>query len=151
MRCCTQRLCLLPPACWAAPGSAPSCLPSPRQHVPSCPWPLPWPSRQGSRIALFPDTVSKRAQRHVQELTAVAAAGGSAALLFCVQRGDCSAFAPCVEKDPEYAALVQQAVAAGVRVVAVEAALDAAGMVVRYGGLLPCELGYKQPAAAEAT
>lgn len=48
-------------------------------------------------MALFPDTVSERAQRHVRELTALAVAGGHAALVFVVQRDDCSAFAPCHE------------------------------------------------------
>jgi hypothetical protein len=49
------------------------------------------------RIALFPDTVSDRAQRHVRELTALARAGGAAALVFLVQPDDCTAFAPCHE------------------------------------------------------
>ena len=49
------------------------------------------------RVALFPDTVSDRAQRHVRELTALARAGGAAALVFLVQRDDCTAFAPCHE------------------------------------------------------
>lgn len=52
---------------------------------------------KGGRIALFPDTVSERAQRHVRELTALVRAGGSAACVFVVQRGDCCAFAPCHE------------------------------------------------------
>ncbi|PSC70862.1 Proline iminopeptidase [Micractinium conductrix] len=72
--------------------------------------------QQGGRIALFPDTVSERAQKHVRELTAVAAGGGDAALLFLVQRDDCTAFAPCHQKDPVYGRLVRQAAAAGVRV-----------------------------------
>lgn len=40
-----------------------------------------------ARIALFPDTVSLRALRHAEELTALAAAGRGAALVFLVQRG----------------------------------------------------------------
>ena len=54
-------------------------------------------STQGGRIALFPDTVSQRAQRHMRELTALAHAGRAAACVFVVQRDDCAAFAPCHE------------------------------------------------------
>ncbi|KAL4431992.1 hypothetical protein ABPG77_000259 [Micractinium sp. CCAP 211/92] len=95
------------------------------------------------RIALFPDTVSERAQRHVRELTALAAAGGDAALVFVVQRADCSAFAPCHEKDPEYGRLVREAAAAGVALLPVVCCLDEAARVVRYKGTLPVDLDYK--------
>lgn len=46
---------------------------------------------------MFPDAVSERAQRHVRELTALARAGASAALVFVVLRDDCTAWAPCHE------------------------------------------------------
>ena len=99
----------------------------------------------GGRIALFPDTVSTRAQRHVSELTDIVRAGGSAAMVFLVQRGDCRAFAPCVEKDPAYARLLREAVAAGVVCLAVAVVLDPAAAAVRYLGPLPLMLDYKQP------
>lgn len=101
--------------------------------------------QEGTRIALFPDTVSDRAQRHVRELTALATAGGAAALVFVVQRGDCSAFAPCHEKDPTYARLVHEAAAAGVMLAAVMCHLDPEAGIVRFGGALPVRLDYKVP------
>lgn len=62
-------------------------------------------------------------------------------LLFCVQRGDCDhSFSACEAKDPAYSALVRQAAAAGVRMVAVrcELRVDAAGAgTVHYLGELP--------------
>lgn len=77
--------------------------------------------KTGAKVAVFPDTVSVRAQRHVQELVRVAEdLGHEAVMLFVVQRGDCEAFAPCVEKDPVYAGLVKHAVEkGGVQAVAV--------------------------------
>ncbi|KAL4424351.1 hypothetical protein ABPG75_001652 [Micractinium tetrahymenae] len=97
----------------------------------------------GGHIALFPDTVSERAQRHLRELTALAAGGGSAALVFVVQRDDCAAFAPCHEKDPEYGRLVREAAAAGVALLPVVCSLDEAAGAVRYRGTLPLDLDYK--------
>ena len=97
-------------------------------------------------MALFPDTVSLRAQRHVRELTAMAKAGSErAALLFLVQRGDCSCFAPCHEKDPEYGRLLVEAASAGVHIVAVACELDAAAAKVVCRGVLDVDLKYKMP------
>lgn len=100
---------------------------------------------QGDTIALFPDTVSVRAQRHLRELTALTKAGGCAALVFLVQRGDCSAFAPCYDKDPAYGLLLKEAVAAGVQVVPVACEIDLESAKVLYKGTLPLNLGYKEP------
>ena len=97
---------------------------------------------QGQLAALFPDTVSLRGQRHVRELTALVQAGGSAALVFLVQRGDCAFFAPCHNKDPEYGRLVVLAAEAGVKVVAWAVELDPASSVVRSRGALPVRLRY---------
>lgn len=86
-----------------------------------------------------------RAQRHVRELTKLAQAGGRAALVFLVQRGDCAAFAPCHEKDPEYGRLLAAGAAAGVVVVALACELDEQAAAVRFLGPLPVELEYKRP------
>ena len=103
------------------------------------------------RTALFPDSVSLRAQRHVEELTALqtAAAGSTAkrsttaqtfsqraasncaschaALLLVIQRGDAHAFAPCDRVDPQYGQLLREAVAAGVGVAAMVVDIQADG------------------------
>lgn len=71
--------------------------------------------------------------------------GTKAALVFLVQRNDCSVFAPCYEKDPEYAALVAEAKAVGVQVMALACELDPKGARVIYRGVLPVQLAYKRP------
>lgn len=97
----------------------------------------------GEMIALFPDTVSDRAQRHVRELTYIAKNGCSAALIFIIQRGDCSTFAPCHEKDPEYGRLVVEAAKEGVKIVAAVCDLDVERGCVEYKGQVPLDLEYK--------
>jgi sugar fermentation stimulation protein A len=71
-------------------------------------------------MAVFPDTKSERAQRHVQELIdAVTQKNMHAAMVFLIQRNDCSVFSPCFEKDPVYSELVCRAFEAGVRLIPV--------------------------------
>lgn len=65
-------------------------------------------------IALFPDAVSTRATRHVQELQALRQDGWRTMQLYCVQREDVDTVQPAVTIDPAYAAAVAEARAAGV-------------------------------------
>ncbi len=73
------------------------------------------------RVALFPDAVTTRGAKHLEELMALAAQGHGAAVLFCVQRADAESFAPAARIDPHYAAMLAKAAQAGVRVLAWQA------------------------------
>lgn len=66
-------------------------------------------------LALFPDTVTERGQKHLQELSALLPAA-RAVLLPCLSRGDVRRFAPGDSADPRYGALFRSALAAGVEV-----------------------------------
>ena len=68
------------------------------------------------RLAAFPDAVTERGTRHLRELIRLARAGQGAALVFVVQRGDCVAFRPAYEIDPEYCRWLHRALDAGVEV-----------------------------------
>jgi sugar fermentation stimulation protein A len=68
--------------------------------------------------AAFPDAVSARATRHMGELAAQVRAGQRAAVLFAVQRMDCTRFRPADEIDPAYGVALRRAAAAGVAVLA---------------------------------
>ena len=69
-------------------------------------------------VALFPDAVSSRGARHLRVLGRLAAQGQGAVLIYCVQRGDVDAVRAAVEIDPDYAAALAEARAAGLRVFA---------------------------------
>lgn len=68
---------------------------------------------RGSR-ALFPDTVTTRGQKHLEELMQVRQQGHRALLLYLINRGDCTEFSPGEDRDPRYAQLFRQAIQAGV-------------------------------------
>jgi len=64
-------------------------------------------------LALFPDTVTERGQKHLQELAGLLP-DARAVLVPCLSRGDVRRFAPGDGADPRYGALFRQALAAGV-------------------------------------
>ncbi len=68
-----------------------------------------------NNLALFPDTVTTRGQRHLRELTDLVPET-KAVMLYFINRGDCNLFAPSDRCDPLYGELLRQAVAQGVEV-----------------------------------
>jgi sugar fermentation stimulation protein A len=69
-------------------------------------------------IARFPDAVTARGRRHVEELAALARAGERAAVVFIVQRPDARELRPQWETDPAFAAALAAAQQAGVHLLA---------------------------------
>ncbi len=67
-------------------------------------------------LALFPDTVTERGQKHLDELMGVLPEA-RAVLLPCLSRADVTRFAPGDSADPRYGDLFRQALAAGVEVI----------------------------------
>jgi len=66
-------------------------------------------------LALFPDTVTERGQKHLQELMALLPEA-RAVLIPCLARADVTRFAPGDAADPRYGELFRAALAAGVEV-----------------------------------
>ena len=66
-------------------------------------------------LALFPDTVTERGQKHLRELMSVLP-NARALLVPCISRDDLHAFAPGDSADPRYGELFRQAVSRGVEV-----------------------------------
>lgn len=79
-------------------------------------------------VALFPDAVTERGQKHLRELMALARTGARVALFFVVQRPDARCFGPADMIDPIYAELFWQAVDAGVEVWPYEARVSERGI-----------------------
>ena len=69
-------------------------------------------------IARFPDAVTARGRRHVEELAALARAGERAAVVFIVQRPDATELRPQWGTDPAFAAALAAAERAGVLLLA---------------------------------
>ena len=71
--------------------------------------------------AMFPDAVTTRGARHLEELVSLHRAGFGAVIFFCVQRGDGDYFMPAAQIDPVYAETLRRAAAEGVIVLAYRA------------------------------
>ena len=89
-------------------------------------------------IAVFPDAVSTRAVRHVQELGALVSGGQRSAMCFCVQRADVSRVRPADRIDPAYGEALRRAAGAGVEVYALRAEVSPTS--VRLEHRIPVEL-----------
>jgi sugar fermentation stimulation protein A len=65
--------------------------------------------------ALFPDTITTRGQKHLEDLMSIMPAS-TAVMLYLINRGDVKKFAPCDSRDKVYGELFRAAVAKGMKV-----------------------------------
>ncbi|MCB1383765.1 MAG: DNA/RNA nuclease SfsA [Notoacmeibacter sp.] len=79
-------------------------------------------------LAEFPDTVTARGVKHLDELAAMAAEGHRAIMVYLVQRGDCDRFRLCGDLDPAYAAAFARASQAGVEAFALGCTITTRGI-----------------------
>ena len=79
-----------------------------------------------NNVALFPDAVTERGLKHLEELIHLTEKGFSCEMLYIVQRSDCEVFSPAKDIDPAYTEKLKEAKKAGVKITA-----------------LPCKLGKK--------
>ena len=85
-------------------------------------------SAAAPHIGEFPDAVTARGARHLQELAAASASGSRAMLLYLVQREDCETVRVAADIDPVYAAAAQIAREAGVEFRALGCRISPAGI-----------------------
>jgi sugar fermentation stimulation protein A len=83
--------------------------------------------REG-RSAQFPDSVTKRGQKHLRELVHLREQGHGAEILFAVQRTDVEFFSPARSIDPDYGRELDLAAQAGVVISARVLELSPQGM-----------------------
>lgn len=82
-------------------------------------------------LAEFPDSVTSRGAKHLQDLTAEVANGNRAVMLFIIQRSDCETFATAPDLDPTYHAGLAAAAAAGVEVLVYDCHISTVSIDVR--------------------
>lgn len=88
-------------------------------------------------LALFPDTQTTRGQKHLQELTALLPYP-RAVMLYFINRGDCTEFAPGDVADPTYGKLLRDAVNLGLEILPCRFHISPEG--VKYLGLATLKL-----------
>lgn len=69
-------------------------------------------------VAVFPDAVTERGQKHLKELMSLKRDGYNCGIIFVAQREDVDSFRACFEIDPEYARLLKEASEVGVEILA---------------------------------
>ena len=72
----------------------------------------------GDGLGLFPDAVTSRGTKHLRELTQVVSNGDKAVLFFCVQHTGIDRVSVAKMIDPNYSKALEQAMAAGVEILA---------------------------------
>ncbi len=80
--------------------------------------------------ALFPDAVTARGAKHLDELAAMAREGHRAAIFFLVQRMEAESAGVAAHIDPEYAARLEQACDGGVEVIVWRARIAPEGIAL---------------------
>jgi sugar fermentation stimulation protein A len=89
-------------------------------------------------LAVFPDAVTERGQKHLKELMKLVGKNQKSEILFVTQRDDCTQFSPCDDIDPEYGKLLREAVKNGVRARCVKCEVSAEE--IRITGEIPVVL-----------
>ena len=89
-------------------------------------------------LAEFPDCVTARGAKHLDELAAMVADGARAVMLYIVQRSDCQTFRPAADLDPVYAERMGAARKAGVELLCYDC--EVTSSEVRLRKALPIEI-----------
>lgn len=75
-------------------------------------------------LAEFPDSVTTRGAKHLDEMGDLVETGRRAAMLFVIQRADCDRLRICADLDPGYGRAFTRAISCGVEAYAVRCRLD---------------------------
>ena len=77
-----------------------------------------------NRVARFPDAVTTRGRKHLEELIKLAGEGHRAVMFFLIQRMDADFFRPADDIDPAYGRALRNAHAHGVEILVYDVCLD---------------------------
>lgn len=82
-------------------------------------------------VALFPDAVTSRGFKHLEELIRVVEAGDRGVIFFFISRGDVTSFAPADDIDPAYGKKLREAMSRGVEAMAWSSNVEPTSLSVR--------------------
>ena len=88
-------------------------------------------------LAEFPDAVTARGAKHLDEMADMVADGHRAVMFYLIQRDDCDRFALASDIDPHYAARFAAATSAGVEALAYDCVIDVETVSVTVNRALP--------------
>lgn len=91
-----------------------------------------------NEVALFPDAVTTRGQKHLSMLIQLHRQGHRSVVLFLIQRQDALHFAPADKVDPAYGRLLRLAADTGVEILAYRGVVTT--QEIRLDQRLPCKL-----------
>ena len=86
--------------------------------------------RRDGELAEFPDCVTTRGARHLDDLAAMVGEGHRAVMLYLVQRTDCARFDLARDLDPAYGAAFDRARQAGVEAICYGTTITTAGVEI---------------------
>ena len=89
-------------------------------------------------VARFPDAVTKRGLKHLNELENLVKSGCRCVMFYFIQRMDAQIFEPADRIDPGYGKGLRHAVNRGVEILAYDVFIDLAG--IRLNRKIPCRL-----------
>lgn len=80
--------------------------------------------------ACFPDAVTTRGKKHLDELSALIAGGNRCVMFFLIQRTDAIFFRPADHIDPEYGKALRKAVKSGVELLVYDVFIDLESIIL---------------------
>ena len=86
--------------------------------------------KRKDRIAEFPDSVTTRGTKHLNELINATKKGYKAYLLFVIQRADCDKFEIAKDIDPEYSKTLIKAVKNNVKILCYDCKFSSKGIII---------------------
>lgn len=89
-------------------------------------------------VARFPDAVTARGLKHLNELESLVKAGYRCVMFYFIQRMDAGVFKPADQIDPDYGKGLRRVVKRGVEILAYDVAIDLAG--IQLNRKIPCTL-----------
>ncbi|HID70838.1 MAG TPA: DNA/RNA nuclease SfsA [Desulfobacterales bacterium] len=88
--------------------------------------------------AMFPDAVTVRGTKHLNELASLVEQGYQGIIFFCIQRMDADRFKPAAHIDPLYAQTLAEVTKKGVQILAYQAELSPERIIVQKS--IPCTI-----------